>query len=59
MKREEKFPCFFTIRVPKDYTMKLEQARRALGARSLGEVVRIATDRLLNEVLNDPVKDKR
>ena len=59
MKREQSLPGFFTIRVPSDYTMKLEQARRTLGARSLGEVVRIATDKLLSEVLDDTNKDKR
>ena len=59
MKREQSLPGFFTIRVPHDYTMKLEQARRALGARSLGEVIRIATDKLLDEVLNGASADKQ
>jgi len=59
MKREENLPGFFTIRVPEGYTMKLEQARRKLGARSLGEVIRIATDKLLDEVLNDASADKQ
>jgi hypothetical protein len=51
MNRGGKLERFFTIRVPTGYVVKLEQARRVLGARSASEVVRLAVDRLLWEVL--------
>jgi hypothetical protein len=59
MEKGEKLDKFVTFRVPASYGSKLERARRALGARSVGEVVRVAVDRLLNEVVRDANKDKR
>jgi len=59
MEKREKLDKFITFRVPASYGPRLEQARRVLGARSLGEVIRIATGKLLDEVFNDPNKDKQ
>jgi len=56
---KQRLSAFLSFRAPADYPKRLELARRALGARSLGEVVRIATDKLLDEVFNDPNKDKQ
>jgi hypothetical protein len=50
MRKSNKLSVFITFRAPADYPDMLEQARRALGARSIGEVMRIAAGRLLKEV---------
>jgi len=59
MRKARNFTSFISFRAPAGYPERLEQARRALGARSVGEVVRVAIDRLLNEVVRDADKDKR
>jgi len=50
MKKGQRFSIFITFRAPAEYPERLERARRALGARSIGEVIRTATERLLKEV---------
>ena len=55
--KSQNFPEFFTFRAPADYRRRLEQARRKLGARSLGEVIRFAVERTLQEVVRD--EDRR
>ena len=54
MSKKASYTRTLSVRVSVDYPQRLEQARRALGARSLGEVVRTAIDKFLAEALNVP-----